>query len=136
MWTIPVLSPEPPRRLLGVKTHRQNPPEGMKKGGWLVKGGTGLFPLLEAFDLPAGGKIILAPGELKALAYVSAGIPATSITTGENTSLTSWRSLAPRFTRLVVKIDSDRDQSRASTDFINNATTALLPVASFVEVCV
>lgn len=134
-WTIPILSPEPPRCLIGVKLHRHNPPPGSKKAGWLVGGGTALFPLLEAFNLGLGATIILAPGELKALAFVSAGVPATAPTTGESMSLKSWERIAPRFAGVTVRIDPDREDTKAAKDFEINAATALLLVASSVEVC-
>ena len=133
-WTMPVLSHEPPRPLIGVKLHRHNPPQGMNKCGWLVKGGTALFPLLEAFEMRAGDTIWLIPGELKAMGYISAGLPATAPTTGESMSLKAWEKLAPRFAGLAVKIDPDREDSQAAKTFAMNAATALLPWASSVEV--
>ena len=133
-WTMPILSHEPPRQLIGVKLHRQNPPPGVKKGGWLIGGGAGLFPLPEALNLAPGDLIIIAPGELKALDYMSAGVLATAPTTGESMSLKSWQRLAPRFTGLVVRLDPDRENSKAAMEFKTNISAALQNVAFSIEV--
>lgn len=131
IWTLPILSHVPPRPLIGVKLHRDPPRPGQRKAGWLVGGGAALFPLPEAQPLQPGAQIVLAPGELKALAYVEAGLPATSPTTGEATRWT--RNMAERFSGLAVVIDRDREDSKAARNFVANAVRALSHLAASVE---
>lgn len=132
-WTLPVVSHVPPRPLIGVKLHRDPPPAGKKKGGWLVGGGAALFPLLESQRLQPGAEIILCEGELKALAYMEAGLAATSPTTGAATHWTP--DMAARFAGLAVVIDPDREKSEAAENFVRNAARALSRVARSVAVC-
>lgn len=132
-WTLPILSHVSPRPLLGVKLHRDPPRPGQSKGGWLVRGGAALFPLPEAQGLRRGAEIILSEGELKALAYIEAGLPATSPTTGAATRWTP--DMAARFAGLTVVIDADHEDSKAARDFVSNAARALWRVARSVEVC-
>jgi len=133
-WTLPVICHQGTRPLIGVKLHRDPPRTGEAKAGWLVRGGAALFPLIEAQALEPGALIVLAPGELKALAYIQAGIPATSLTTGEATRWTP--ELAMRFAGLAVAIDPDREDSDTARAFVSNAARALKRVALSIEVCV
>lgn len=131
-WTLPILSHVSPRPLIGVKLHRDPPRPGQSKGGWLVRGGAALFPLPEAQGLHRGAEIILCEGELKALAYIEAGLAATSLTTG---AATRWTlDMAQRFAGLTVVIDPDHEDSKAALDFVSNAARALSRVARSVEV--
>jgi hypothetical protein len=130
-WTLPIVSHVSPRPLIGVKVHRDPPPAGKKKGGWLVGGGAALFPLPESQRLQAGAEIVLCEGELKALAYLEAGIPATSPTTGAAMRWTP--DMAGRFDSLAVVIDPDREDSQAAEGFVRNAARALSGVAASVE---
>jgi hypothetical protein len=98
-----------------------------------VRGGAALFPLLEAQQLQPGAEIVLCEGELKALAYIEAGLAATSPTTGAATGWTP--DMAARFSGLAVVIDPDREDSEATRDFVSNAARALWRVARSVEVC-
>ncbi len=132
-WTLPVLSHVPPRPLIGVKLHRDPPRPGQSKGGWYTRGGAALFPLPEAQRLRPGAEIVLCEGELKALAYIEAGIPATSWTTGAGLRWTP--DMAARFAGLAVVIDPDREESKAAEAFVKNAARALSRVARSVEVC-
>ena len=132
-WTLPVLHHEGARTLIGVKLHRDPPRPGQSKGGWHTRGRAALFPLLEAQALDAGAEVILAPGELKALAYVSAGLPATSPTTGEATRWTP--DMAARFRGLTVIVDRDQEDSDVARRFVDRAVRALHGVAHSVEVC-
>jgi len=113
--------------------HRDPPRHGQSKGGWLVRGGAALFPLPEAQRLQRGAEIILCEGELKALAYIEAGLAATSSTTGAATRWTP--DMAGRFAGLTVVIDPDHEESKAARDFVSNAAQALWRVARSVEVC-
>lgn len=132
-WTLPILSHLPPRPLIGVKLHRDPPQTGLSKGGWRVRGGAALFPLPEAQSLQPGAEIILCEGELKALTYIEAGIPATSPTTGAAMRWTP--DTARRFSGLAVLIDPDDEESNAARDFVSNAARALSHIARSVEVC-
>jgi len=132
-WTLQILSHVPPRPLIGVKLHRDPPRPGQSKGGWYTRGGAALFPLPEAQRLPPGAEIVLCEGELKALAYIEAGIPATSWTTGAGLRWTP--DMAARFAGLTVVIDPDREESKAAEAFVKNAARALSRVARSVEVC-
>lgn len=132
-WTLPVLSHVPPHPLIGVKLHRDPPRPGQSKGGWHTRGGAALFPLREAQRLQPGAEIVLCEGELKALAYLGAGIPATSWTTGA--ALRWTPDMAARFSGLAVVIDRDREKSKAAEEFVRNAARALSRAARSVEVC-
>jgi len=132
-WTLQILSHVPPRPLIGVKLHRDPPRPGQSKGGWYTRGGAALFPLPEAQRIRPGAEIVLCEGELKALAYIEAGIPATSWTTGAGVRWTPDR--AARFAGLAVVIDPDREESKAAEGFVRNAARALSRVACSVEVC-
>jgi hypothetical protein len=131
-WTLPILSHVSPRPLIGVKLHRDPPRPGQSKGGWLVRGGAALFPLPEAQGLRRGAEIILCEGELKALAYIEAGLAATSPTTGAATRWTP--ETARRLAGLRILIDPDRDGGTAAQDFVSNAARSLSRVTRFVEV--
>jgi hypothetical protein len=132
-WTMQVLSDVLSRPIIGVKLHRDPPRSGLPKGGWHTRGGQGLCPLLEAQQLQPGADIVLCEGELKALAYIDAGIPATSWTTGAGVRWTP--DMAARFTGLSVVIDPDHEASRAAEGFVKNAARALHRVARSVKVC-
>jgi len=132
-WTLPILSHVPPRPLIGVKLHRDPARPGQRKGAWLVRGGAALFPLPEAQSLRLGAEIILVEGELKALAYIEAGLAATSPTTGAATGWTP--DMARRFAGLAVVIDPDREESKAAREFAESAARALSRVACSVAVC-
>jgi hypothetical protein len=132
-WTLQILSHVPPRPLVGVKLHRDPPRPGQSKGGWYTRGGAALFPLPEAQRLRPGAEIVLCEGELKALAYIEAGIPATSWTTGAGLRWTP--DMTARFAGLAVVIDPDREESKAAEAFVKNAARALFRVARSVEVC-
>jgi len=133
-WTFPIVSHSEKRPLAGVKCHLQRAisikwksywiPEGVKQSGFL-------FPLLEAQSLPRGAEVILTPGELKALNYLSCGIPATSRTAGEDAN---WPDeLAARFEGLRVVIDPDRENSEASKSFVSKSVAALQGIATTIE---
>lgn len=134
-WTFPILIAEAPRRIAGFKCHVDPKPVRGPKCYWVPAGvqQTGLlFPLPEAQELRPRSKIILAPGELKALRHIDAGNPATSRTAGESVI---WpASLANRFRNLTVILDPDRDGSKAARTFVERAHAALHGVAHSVEV--
>jgi hypothetical protein len=135
-WTLPVCAHTGTAPVVGIKLHRDPAPDGGAKCYWQPKGIAQhalLFPLLEAQTLPAGARVVLAPGELKALAYLDAGVPATSRTAGESAR---WPvELAVRFRNLRVVLDPDREESPAARAFVTNATAALRGIAASVEVC-
>lgn len=134
-WTYPVFNAVPPRHISGIKFHRDPNPDGSQKCFWMPKGVSQtelLFPLLESFVLKPGEQIIVTPGELKALAYVSAGFTATSRTTGESAY---WpQALAERFRDLHVILDPDHENSTAAKIFVKLATVALKPFVKTLEV--
>ena len=110
-WLLPV---QEGGRTVAVKVHREQP-AFKPKSGWLPLGERNLqrktrhgldtlFPSPEAYDRKA--TLVLCPGELKALACLSAGFNATSKTAGE----TAWqaRQLARlKGFPLVVLFDED-----------------------------
>jgi hypothetical protein len=130
-WFIPVARED--GKFVGLKVHRDPPLNGKPKGGWLVGGGTTLFPPPEG-QKGKSNEIILVPGELKALAYIDAGMAATSPTTGEGMRWNDEQIARLRGWR--VTIDADRDDSQASKSFVNNAVEALRRVVRSLEVTV
>lgn len=130
---MPIVSHLGAHSLIGVKLHRDPARPGQKKGGWKVRGGAALFPLPEAQALQRGVQIVIAPGELKALAYIEAGIAATSPTTGERTDWTA--DMAARFAGFAVLLDPDREDSEAARHFVSKVVRALWRVAQSVDVC-
>ena len=129
-WTMPVLDAS--GYLIGVKLHRDPPGPGQPKAGWLVKGGQALYPRPEAFMLSPGAEIVVAEGELKALAYADAGLAATSPTCG---GAAGWPAeLCERFRGLKVIVDADRDGSEASSRFVQAVAGGLRDIAASVEV--
>jgi len=131
VWTMPVFGPDG-NTWIGCKLHRDPPRPGQSKAGWLVKGGTGLYPRPETQSLRPGDEIVVCEGELKALAFVSAGVAATSLTTGASAG---WRpEIAERLRGFKVILDPDREDSEAARVFVKNAVEALASVAAFVRV--
>jgi len=132
-WTLPIMSHLGARPLIGIKLHRDPPRGRQPKGGWYTQGGAALFPLPEAQGLSPASEIVLCEGELKALAYLEAGIAATSPATGSSQPWT--REMSARFRGLAVVLDPDREESKAAETFVENATRALFGVARSVEIC-
>jgi hypothetical protein len=132
-WTLPILSPVEPHPIVGIKFHG-DPARG-PKNWWRPKGVSSrqMFPLVkDALALLGGDEIIVTEGELKALAFISAGIPAVGPTCGAGTA---WdATMGEQFARLRVIMDPDREDGKAAADFIQNATDALQDVAESIEV--
>ncbi len=134
-WTIPVLSHALNRPLIGIKCHVQPKPASGMKNYWIPRGVKQthyLFPLPECQNLTKHSQIILAAGELKALAFLSIERAATARTTGEQAN---WPAeVAERFRGLRVTIDPDREESDTAKAFVLKSSTALRNIAALVEV--
>lgn len=126
VWVIPVTHYG---KVVALKLHRENPPEGFAKGSWAPIGMTPadkprhgfatLWPAPESFD--PREKLYLLPGELKALAVLDTGRAATSVTAGEGMRWTP--GLLKRFEGRQVCIVYDDDN--AGRKFLGTTSAAL-----------
>jgi len=127
LWIIPIANHE--GRLVALKTHREDPPPGWAKSGWIPLGTepeskprhgfSTLWPCPESFAVSS--KLYLLPGELKALAVLGAGRNATSITAGE--SMTWAPKLVKRLEGRKIVIVYDDDE--AGRRFLTKTTFAI-----------
>jgi hypothetical protein len=132
IWTLPIRKDN---GFVGIKFHRDPKPENRAKLFWQpvgIDGSTLTFPSLEELNLKPGDRIVVAPGELKAAAFLSVGIAAISRVAGEGAG---WPSkLAERFKGLRVVLDPDREDSKVAKEWVTKTVKALLPYALTVEV--
>jgi len=130
-WAILVQDPDEAPR--GVKLHLENPPPGSSKSLWAPFGTqptekprhmyATLWPCPEW--LPPDEWLILCPGELKAAAFRTAGIAATSITAGESHKWTPGQVARFRGRKVMVIFDDDP----AGHKFRDNTLEALSGLA-------
>src|SRR3990167_424023 len=140
-WTIPI--PGPDGSICAVKAHKENPKHG-RKSGWAPFGRENRQAYFDFIPSPEywrqqlrlSDDLFLCPGELKAFASASAGLPSTAYSGGESFNWTE--QMAARFSGLnvVVIYDDDYDvvdkfgkTQNAGRAFRNRALAALYPHA-------